>query len=159
MKINIICVGKLKEKYLKDACDEYSKRLGRFCNLNIIELPDEKIPDNPSVAEEEQILRMEAEKIKKHIADSDYVFALCVEGRQLPSEKFAQKLSDVMLSGKSTVDFVIGGSLGLDASIKKRADNKLSFSEMTFPHQLMRVILLEQTYRCFKINANEKYHK
>ncbi|MBE7051797.1 MAG: 23S rRNA (pseudouridine(1915)-N(3))-methyltransferase RlmH [Ruminococcaceae bacterium] len=159
MKINIICVGKLKEKYLKDACDEYSKRLGRFCNLNIIELPDEKIPDNPSVAEEEQILRMEAEKIKKHIADSDYVFALCVEGRQLPSEKFAQKLSDIMLSGKSTVDFVIGGSLGLDASIKKRADNKLSFSEMTFPHQLMRVILLEQTYRCFKINANEKYHK
>ncbi|MBE7049522.1 MAG: 23S rRNA (pseudouridine(1915)-N(3))-methyltransferase RlmH [Ruminococcaceae bacterium] len=159
MKINIICVGKLKEKYLKDAIDEYSKRLKRFCTFSIIELPDEKIGDNPSDAEEKKVLKTEGEKILKSIQSDDYVFALCVEGKEISSERFAKELSNLMVSGKSTVDFVIGGSLGLDDEVKNRSDYKLSFSPMTFPHQLMRVILSEQIYRCFKINANEKYHK
>ena len=159
MKINIICVGKLKEKYLKDAIDEYSKRLKRFCTFSIIELPDEKISDNPSEAEERKVLKTEGEKILKAIQSDDYVFALCVEGKEISSEKFAKELSNLMLSGKSTVDFVIGGSLGLDDAVKNRSDYRLSFSPMTFPHQLMRVILSEQIYRCFKINSNEKYHK
>lgn len=159
MKINIICVGKLKEKYLKDAIDEYSKRLSRFCTLNIIELPDEKIPDNPVRSDEERILKAESDRIMKHISPDDYVFSLCIEGKMLSSELFASKISDVMLAGKSTVDFVIGGSLGLDPIVKQRSDFKLSFSPMTFPHQLMRVVLLEQIFRVFKINNNEKYHK
>lgn len=159
MKINIICVGKLKEKYFKDAIDEYSKRLKRFCTLSIIELPDEKIPDNASDAEEKKILQTEGEKILKHIMPDDYVFSLCVEGKGMSSEKLASKMSELMLNRKSTVDFVIGGSLGLDHSVKNRSDFRLSFSEMTFPHQLMRVILCEQIYRAFKINNNEKYHK
>ena len=159
MKINIICVGKLKEKYLIDAINEYSKRLKRFCTFSVIELADEKIPDNASLAVENQILKTEAEKIQKHISDDDYVFSLCVEGTQLSSEAFSSKIASVMLGGKSTIDFVIGGSLGLDESIKNRSDFRISFSEMTFPHQLMRVILTEQIYRAFKINANEKYHK
>ena len=159
MKINIICVGKLKEKYFKDAIDEYSKRMKRFCTFNIIELPDEKIPDNASDAEEKKILQTEGEKILKHIMPDDYVFSLCVEGKGMSSEKLAAKLSELMLMGKSTVDFIIGGSLGLDISVKNRSDFRLSFSEMTFPHQLMRVILCEQLYRAFKINNNEKYHK
>ena len=159
MKINVICVGKLKEKYLKDAIDEYSKRLKRFCTFSITELPDEKISDNPSEAEEKKILKTEGEKILKCIQQDDYVFSLCVEGKEISSEKFANELSNLMLSGKSTVDFVIGGSLGLDDAVKNRSDFRLSFSPMTFPHQLMRVILCEQVYRCFKINSNEKYHK
>ena len=159
MKINIICVGKLKEQYLKDAISEYSKRLKRFCTFSITELPDERIDDNPSEAEEKKVLSVEGEKIMKHILPDDYVIALCVEGKEMSSEAFADKLSDVMLKGKSTIDFIIGGSLGLDDAVKKRSDFKLSFSPMTFPHQLMRVILLEQIYRAFKINANEKYHK
>ncbi len=159
MKINIICVGKLKEKYLCDAINEYSKRLKRFCSFSIIEVSDEKIPDNASLSVESQILKTEAEKIKKYISDDDFVFSLCVEGTQLSSEELSKKISSVMLGGKSTIDFIIGGSLGLDDSIKKRSDFCLSFSKMTFPHQLMRVILSEQIYRAFKINSNEKYHK
>lgn len=159
MKINIICVGKLKESYLKAAVAEYSKRLSRFCTLSIIELPDERIPDNPSAAEQQKILKTEADKIMKYIGTDDYVYALCVEGKQMSSETFASKLSDTMLSGKSTVDLVIGGSLGLDDFVKKRSDFRLSFSMMTFPHQLMRVVALEQIYRAFKINSGEKYHK
>ena len=159
MKIKIVCVGKLKEKYLKDAIDEYTKRLSRFCTVQIIELSDEKIPDNASLAEEEKVLEAEGEKILKNISSSDYVFSLCVEGKALSSEEFAQKLSSVALSGKSTICFVIGGSLGLSKAVKARSDFRLSFSKMTFPHQLMRVFLTEQIYRAFKINANEKYHK
>ena len=159
MKIKIVCVGKLKEKYLKDAIDEYTKRLSRFCTVQIIELSDEKIPDNPSLSEEEKVLELEGEKILKNISPSDYVFSLCVEGKALTSEEFAQKLSDIALSGKSTICFVIGGSLGLSKGVKARSDFRLSFSKMTFPHQLMRVFLTEQIYRAFKINANEKYHK
>ena len=159
MKIKIVCVGKLKEKYLKDAIDEYTKRLSRFCTVQIIELSDEKIPDNASLAEEEKVLEAEGEKILKNISSSDYVFSLCVEGKALSSEEFAQKLFCVALSGKSTICFVIGGSLGLSKAVKARSDFRLSFSKMTFPHQLMRVFLTEQIYRAFKINANEKYHK
>jgi len=159
MKVKIICVGKLKEKYLKDAVDEYSKRLGRFCNLEITELTDEKIPDNPSSAEEEAVLLKEAEKILKIISPADYVISLCVEGKQQSSEEFAKTFSQLALGGRSTVCFVIGGSLGLHNTVKNRSDLRLGFSKMTFPHQLMRVFLTEQIYRAFKINANEKYHK
>ncbi|MBR3933966.1 MAG: 23S rRNA (pseudouridine(1915)-N(3))-methyltransferase RlmH [Clostridia bacterium] len=159
MKIKIICVGKLKEKYLKDAISEYSKRLGRFCNFEVTELSDEKIPDNPSAAEEEKVLFSEGEKILKCIAPSDYVISLCVEGKQQSSEEFASMLSKLALGGKSTICFIIGGSLGLHNSVKTRSDLRLGFSKMTFPHQLMRVFLTEQIYRAFKINANEKYHK
>ena len=159
MKINIICVGKLKEKYLRDGIDEYSKRISRFADIRITELDDEKIPDRASPAIEEKIKNTEGEKILSKIANDDYAIALCVEGKQLSSEKFAKKLSDIMLDGKSTIDFIIGGSLGLSDEVKKRSDFRLSFSEMTFPHQLMRLILTEQIYRAFKINANEQYHK
>lgn len=159
MKVNIICVGKLKEKYLKDAISEYSKRLSRFCNFSVTELPDEKIPDNPSVAEKDKILKSEADKILKRISDDDYVFSLCVEGKNISSEALASSMAQITLSGKSCIDFVIGGSLGLDESVKQRSNFRLSFSLMTFPHQLMRVMLTEQIYRAFKINANEKYHK
>ncbi len=159
MKIRIICVGKLKEKYLKDAIDEYAKRLGRFCTFEIIELNDEKIPDNASKAECDIVLKKEAESILKKISKDSYVIALCVEGKSISSEDFAKKIGDITLSGKSTIDFVIGGSLGLDKSIKDKSDFRLSFSSFTFPHQLMRLILTEQVYRAFKINSNEEYHK
>lgn len=159
MKIKIICVGKLKEKYLKDAISEYTKRLSRFSAVEIAELSDEKIPDNASEAEEEKVLISEGEKILRCVSPSDYVISLCVEGNSLSSEDFAKKLSQLALSGKSSICFIIGGSLGLHNDVKKRSDYKLSFSKMTFPHQLMRVFLTEQIYRAFKINANEKYHK
>ena len=159
MKIKIICVGKIKEKYLKDAIDEYSKRISRFAKLEIIELADEKIPDNASKAEEEKVIKTEGEKIAKHLSPKDYIIALCVEGKNISSEELAQKFSDITVSGASSITFIIGGSLGIDEEIKKMSNFKLSFSKMTFPHQLMRVILLEQTYRAFKINANEEYHK
>ena len=159
MKIKIICVGKLKEKYLKDAIAEYAKRLSRFCTFEVCELNDEKIPDNASEAECRKVLSTEADAILKHVSKDSYVVALCVEGKPMSSEDFAKKISSVTLSGKSTIDFIIGGSLGLDDVVKNRSDLKLSFSSFTFPHQLMRLILAEQVYRAFKINANEEYHK
>ncbi len=159
MKIRIICVGKLKEKYLKDAIGEYAKRLSRFCSFEICELNDEKIPDNPSESQCAIVLKNEGEQIIKHLSKDSYVIALCVEGKSLSSEDFASKIQTVMLNGKSTIDFIIGGSLGLDDSVKKISDFKLSFSSFTFPHQLMRLILAEQVYRAFKINSNEEYHK
>lgn len=159
MKIKIICMGKLKEKYLKDAINEYSKRLSRFCNLEIIELSDEKIPDNASPAQEDKVILTEGEKILKVISPSDYVISLCVEGKQKSSEDFAKTISNLALSGNSSLCFIIGGSLGLSNAVKNRSDLRLGFSMMTFPHQLMRVFLLEQIYRAFKINSNEKYHK
>lgn len=155
----MIVLGKLKEKYLKDGIGEYVKRMSRFCDTEIIELNDEKIPDNPSQSEEKAVLAKEAERIKKHIGQKDYVISLCVEGKQLTSEELASKMSDISLSGYSTVDFIIGGSLGLDPEIKQLSHLKLSFSKFTFPHQLMRLILTEQLYRAFKINNNETYHK
>ena len=159
MKIKLITLGKLKETYLKDGIGEYVKRMSRFCDTEIIELNDEKIPDNPSQSEEKAVLAKEAERIKKHIGQKDYVISLCVEGKQLTSEKLAAKMSDISLSGYSTVDFIIGGSLGLDPEIKQLSHLKLSFSKFTVPHQLMRLILTEQLYRAFKINNNETYHK
>jgi 23S rRNA (pseudouridine1915-N3)-methyltransferase len=159
MKIKIICVGKIKEKYLKDAIDEYSKRISRFAKLEIIEISDEKIPDNASRSEEEKVIKTEGEKIEKYILPKDYVIALCVEGKNISSNEFADKISKITLSGASSIAFIIGGSLGIYEKIKKISNFNLSFSQMTFPHQLMRVILLEQIYRAFKINANEEYHK
>lgn len=157
MNINIICVGKIKEKYLKDAIAEYSKRISRFAKVEICELADEKIPDNASEKQEEAIKAKEGDAILARLKDG-YNIALCVEGNQMPSEKLAEKISSICMTD-SRINFVIGGSLGLDERVKKIADMKLSFSEMTFPHQLMRVILLEQVYRAFKINSGEKYHK
>lgn len=159
MNVNIVAVGKIKEKYLKDAIDEYSKRLSRFCKLKITEVTDEPMSDRPSDSEKAAILKKEAEKISAAIGSTDVLVTLCVEGKQMKSEKFADFFADKCVSGASTFTFVIGGSLGLSDEIKAKSTLKLSFSEMTFPHQLMRVILLEQIYRAFKINANESYHK
>ncbi len=159
MKITLITVGKVKEKYLRDAIEEYSKRLGRYCKLSIVEVADEKTPDHAGEALERQIKEKEGERIMKHIRSDAFVIALAIEGKQLTSEELASKIDGLGLRGTSHIQLVIGGSLGLDQSILNRADYLLSFSKMTFPHQLMRVILLEQIYRAFKINAGEPYHK
>lgn len=159
MKIKIICVGKIKEKFFADAINEYSKRLSKFTNLEIIEVPDEMTKDGASEGMNLKVLQKEAERIMAKISDSDYVITLEIEGKKLTSEQLADKIADVMLRGNSQIAFIIGGSLGLFDDVKKRADYALSFSDMTFPHQLMRVILLEQIYRAFKINAHEPYHK
>lgn len=159
MHIKIIAVGKLKEKYLADAVSEYEKRLSRFAKLEIVQLPDAKIPDKATRAEEEAVKRSEGDKILEKIPQNAYVYALCVEGKQQSSEAFAAQINTLALSGRSEICFIIGGSLGLDERVKARADVRLSFSMMTFPHMLMRVVLLEQIYRAFKINAGESYHK
>lgn len=159
MNIKIICVGKLKEKYLKDGIDEYVKRIKRFADVKIIENADEPIPDKASQAQEKLVLKCEGERIKKHIMPRDYVISLCVEGKQMQSEEFAKCISNITVDGYSTIDFIIGGSLGICDEIKSLSNLKLGFSKMTFPHQLMRLILTEQVYRAFKINANEEYHK
>ena len=159
MNINIICIGKLKEKYLKDAQDEYSKRLSRFCKLKITELSEAPLSENYSDAEMYAALEKEADAINSALKGSDCIVTLCVEGKQKSSEAFADFMKKNMIEGKSNFAFIIGSSCGLSERIKKASHLKLSFSEMTFPHQLMRIILLEQVYRGFKINANEKYHK
>ncbi|MCM8709626.1 23S rRNA (pseudouridine(1915)-N(3))-methyltransferase RlmH [Clostridium sp. SYSU_GA19001] len=159
MNITIITIGKLKEKYLKDAISEYTKRLSRYCRLEIIELPDEKTPDNASEKEEMQIKTKEGEAILKHIKDNMYVIALAIEGKMLSSEELAGFIKELGVKGESNIAFIIGGSLGLSKEVLNRADYKLSFSKMTFPHQLMRVILLEQVYRGFRIINGEPYHK
>ena len=159
MKITILTVGKIKEKYLSDAIAEYSKRLGRYCRLNIIQVQDEKTPDNPSATEKQIILDKEASRLSSHIEDGTYLIALAINGRQLSSEELSEKINSLGIGGKSSITFVIGGSLGLSGSILSQADMLLSFSKMTFPHQLMRVILLEQIYRSFKIISHEPYHK
>lgn len=159
LNITIIGVGKIKESYLREGIDEYSKRLNRFCNLDIIEVPDEKAPENLSVKEEEMVKRREGEHICRHIKDGCYKIALCIDGNMMSSENLSKKIQDIELSGKSAIQFIIGGSLGLSPDVVKRCDMKLSFSKMTFPHQLMRLILLEQVYRSFKIIYNETYHK
>lgn len=159
MKIKIIAPGKIKEKYLSDAVAEYAKRIGRFAAFEICEVSDMKIPENASLAQEKEVMEKEAEKILQRINPSAFVIALCVEGKMIDSEELSDVISKQMLSGKSEIDFIIGGSLGLDDTVKRRADMQLSFSKMTFPHMLMRVILSEQIYRSFKIMNNEKYHK
>lgn len=159
MNIHIICVGKLKEKFFKDACTEYTKRLSRFAKIKITELADEAIAEKASAAEEQAVLNKEGKKILSAIGANETVITLCVEGKQMPSPKLAEYIENCALCGKSNLAFIIGGSLGLSDEVKAKSELKLSFSEMTFPHQLMRVILLEQIYRAFKINANESYHK
>ena len=159
MNISVVCVGKVKEKFYRDAIDEYSKRLSRYCRLDIIEVPDEKTPDKASIKEEEMIRDKEGDGILKNLKESMFVISLEIRGERLSSEMLAGKIKHMALSGESNIAFVIGGSLGLSTKVSARADYKLSFSEMTFPHQLMRVILLEQVYRGFRINAGEPYHK
>ncbi len=159
MNINIICIGKLKERYWSDAVSEYSKRLGRYCTLSIKELKEDRLPDNASRTEEKNVKINEGKSILKAIGDNSYVIALDVRGKELSSEKLSEKISDLALNGSSNVDFLIGGSLGLSDEVIERSDFRLSFSPMTFPHQMMRVILLEQIYRSFKIIKNETYHK
>ncbi len=159
MKITIIGVGKIKEKYFTLAIDEYSKRLSRYCKLEIIEVSDEKTPDQASEAEENQIKRIEGERILKHIKNDGYVITLAIEGKMLSSTDLADKMEQLGVGGASHLIFIIGGSLGLGSEVLSRADYKLSFSKMTFPHQLMRVVLLEQIYRAYRINTNQPYHK
>lgn len=159
MKFEIITVGKIKEKYLKDGIAEYMKRLKRYANVEIIEVADEQTPDNASDAEEAQIKEKEAQRIQKHIKQDTYLIALAIEGKMLSSTELADKIEHLGIDGKSHVTMVIGGSLGLDPSILKQADLLLSFSKMTFPHQLMRMILVEQLYRSYRIIKGEPYHK
>ena len=159
MKITLITVGKIKEKYLKDAIAEYSKRLSRYCKLEIIEVADEKTPDQASETVEENIRNKEGERILKHIRDDMYVITLEIGGKMLSSEELAQKIETLGVQGESSIAFVIGGSIGLGKEVLKRSDYALSFSKMTFPHQLMRVILLEQVYRSYRIMNGEPYHK
>ncbi len=159
MQIELLCVGKLKEKYLVDACKEYAKRLSRFCSLHVTELKDEPIGEQASDAQIKQGLEREGDRLYSKINPRDYVVSLCVEGKQLSSEEFANEITKIQQIGAGRLVLIIGGSNGLSEKIKKISDCKLSFSAMTFPHQLMRVILLEQLYRGFKINANESYHK
>lgn len=159
MNITIISVGKLKEKYLKQAIDEYSKRLTRYCKLDIIELQDEKTPDNASEKEELQIKEKEGELILSKIKDNMFVIALDLKGKEITSEEFSSYIENLGVTGNSNIAFVIGGSLGLSKKVISRANYKLCFSKMTFPHQLFRVMLLEQIYRAFRIMKNEPYHK
>ena len=159
MRITLITVGKIKEKYLRDAIAEYSKRLSRYCKLEIIEVADEKTPDQASEAAEENIRNKEGERILKHIRDDMYVITLEIGGKMLSSEEFADKINSLGVQGKSSIAFVIGGSIGLGQEVLRRSDYALSFSKMTFPHQLMRVILLEQVYRGYRIINGEPYHK
>lgn len=159
MKIDIVCVGKLKEKYLVQAMAEYTKRLSRYCKLNIIELADEKTPDNASEKEELQIKEKEGEKILAQIKDTAYVVTLDLGGKMLTSEQFAGMMANCGVQGNSHIVFVIGGSLGLADAVLKRSNGSLSFSKMTFPHQLFRVMLVEQIYRGYRINNGEPYHK
>lgn len=159
MKITILCVGKIKEKFFTMAIEEYLKRLSRYCKLKIIEVEDEKTPDNLSKANELKIKEIEADRILKYIKDNIYVIALEIQGEMINSIELSQKIQQLAIEGKSDIIFIIGGSLGLDKRILDRANLKLSFSKMTFPHQLMRVILLEQIYRAYKIISKEPYHK
>ncbi|MFR2411045.1 MAG: 23S rRNA (pseudouridine(1915)-N(3))-methyltransferase RlmH [[Clostridium] symbiosum] len=159
MKITVITVGKIKEKYLEDAIAEYSKRLSRYCKLEIIQVADEKTPDRASEVVETQIKDKEGEMILSHIKDTAYVVALAIEGKMISSEELAELIDGLGVRGESHIQFVIGGSLGLSKKVLERADYKLSFSRMTFPHQLMRVILLEQIYRSYRIVNGEPYHK
>ena len=156
--ITIIAVGKIKEKYFTDAVNEYKKRLSRFAKINIIEISDEKIPDNASAKECDAVLNKEGAGILSKIPDSAYVAAMCVEGKPISSEELAAKIADVSMT-RSHIVFIIGGSLGLSDAVKSRADARISFGRITLPHQLMRVVLSEQIYRAFKINNNESYHK
>lgn len=158
LTINIICVGKLKEKYLRDAVDEYMKRMKPLCKLNIIELNEERVGDNPSDSEIQHTITAESDRIAAKLGKSDYVITMCVEGKNISSEDLSEKIESISMT-HSTIDLIIGGSWGLSDSLKARSDFKLSMGKMTFPHQLCRVMLLEQIYRAFQISKGTKYHK
>jgi 23S rRNA (pseudouridine1915-N3)-methyltransferase len=159
VNISLLTIGKLKEKYLKQGIDEYLKRLTAYAKVEVIELPDEKAPEQLSDIEMEQVKNKEGERLLAKISPDTYVIALAIEGKQRSSEELAEMIDKLATYGKSKIAFVIGGSLGLSKDVLNRADEKLSFSKMTFPHQLMRLILLEQVYRAYRINRNEPYHK
>ena len=159
LHINIICVGKLKEKYLQYALSEYSKRLSKYCNLNIIELPDEKLPNNLNDSLINQIKQKESNNILSHIEKGSYVLALDLKGKQFSSEEFSKKITAISLNSFSSITFIIGGTLGLYENVLKNSNELICFSKMTFPHQLIRIFLLEQIFRAFKISNNETYHR
>lgn len=159
MEIRILTVGKIKEKYLNDGIAEYAKRLSRYCKLNFIQVPDEKTPDKASDSLNRQIKETEGNRLLSHIREQDYVIALAIDGKMLDSVELSDLIARLGVQGKSSIVFVIGGSLGLSDAVLKRADYKLSFSRMTFPHQLMQMILLEQIYRGYRIMNHEPYHK
>ncbi len=158
LHIDIICIGKLKEKYLKDAVDEYSKRLSKYCNLNIVELLDEKLPTNDSAKLFLDIKNKECERISSHIKKDSYVIALDLNGKQYSSEEFSKKIANISLIN-SNITIIIGGSLGMTEQFLNTVNEKICFSKMTFPHQLIRIFLLEQLFRAFKISNNETYHR
>lgn len=159
MKIKVITVGKLKEKYLKDGIAEYSKRISRFAKLEMIELADEKTPDKASELENQKILEIEGQRILSKVGDRDFVIALAIEGKTFSSEEFSKQLEEASIKGFSTLTFIIGGSLGLSQGVKKRANLSVSFGPLTLPHQLMRLVLVEQIYRAFTIQQGSPYHK
>jgi 23S rRNA (pseudouridine1915-N3)-methyltransferase len=159
MNIKILCVGKIKEKFYRDAISEYSKRLSKYCSLEIIEVDDEKTSENSTENEINIIKDKEGERILKHIKDKDYAIALAIQGKQQDSVAFSKYIENLGITGNSSICFIIGGSLGLSDAVMKRCNDSISFSKMTFPHQLMRVILLEQIYRAMRIMNNEPYHK
>ncbi|MDO5061956.1 MAG: 23S rRNA (pseudouridine(1915)-N(3))-methyltransferase RlmH [Peptostreptococcaceae bacterium] len=159
MNIKIISIGKLKESFLKDACEEYLKRLSRFAKITVLELPEEKISDKSSSKEEEAVKDAEAQRMVDKIKENEWVILLTPEGKMLSSEELAEMIAKTTLGGIANITFLIGGSLGIGKAARQRANAQLSFGKMTFPHQLFRVMLLEQIYRACKINANETYHK
>lgn len=159
LNIKIVCVGKLKEKYFKQGIAEYAKRLSKFCKFQIVEVPDEKAPEKLSDAEMEKVKEIEGERILSKIKDKEYVYALAILGKERISEKFAEEIKDLTTYGTSDITFVIGGSLGLSPAVLKRANTQISFGRFTMPHQLMRLVLTEQIYRAFMINAGAPYHK
>lgn len=159
LNVNIICVGKLKEKFLTDAIKEYSKRLSAFCKLNITELDETKLPDRVSDSDIANALKSESEKILSKVGKDAFVIAMCIEGKMMSSEELSKLFDRVSVEGKSRVDIIIGSSFGLSDEVKRRADLRLSVSPMTFPHQLFRVMILEQVYRAFQISTGGKYHK
>lgn len=159
LRVSVVCVGKLKEKYLREACAEYSKRLQSFCKFDIIEVDEEKTSDSPNNSQIENILNSEGKRILSKLDKGAKVVAMCIEGKQRTSQGLSELLNETAVNGISSVAFVIGGSWGLSEDVKKRADVRLSMSEMTFPHQLARVMLCEQIYRAFSISAGTKYHK
>lgn len=159
MKVTIICVGKIKEKFYRDAIDEYLKRLSKYCKLEIIEVTDERIPDKANASEENRVKVKEAERILTKIREDAFVFTLEIMGTKFTSESFANRIEQITIGGKNHIVFIIGGSLGLHESVCRRRNQAISFSDMTFPHQLMRVILAEQIYRAYRIINKEPYHK
>ncbi|MGN1137974.1 MAG: 23S rRNA (pseudouridine(1915)-N(3))-methyltransferase RlmH [Ruminococcus sp.] len=159
LTVNIICIGKIKESYWREAIKEYSKRLTAFCKFNIVELDEEKVISNPNDAQIKTILDAEGKRIVSKLSKNSFVIPMCIEGKLLSSTELSEKISQVPLLGKSSIDFIIGGSWGLSDEVKSKADLKLSMSKMTFPHQMARVVLCEQIYRAFEISTNGKYHK